>query len=144
VEEMPRVPAEPGFPGHAALFVNTRASVDQRAPLVVLNVLFPSDPFIPNVTQAMMDELALGSVQALAEGGAATRTSGPPVGDVTSWGHATATQTAGAVTMRFVVHLVAFAVGRDVGMVAAIHPEGSGDQAETARLANIVAGRMRG
>jgi hypothetical protein len=111
---------------------------------VVLNVLFPSDPFIPNVTQAMMDELALGSVQALAEGGAATQTSGRPVGDVSSWARATATQTVGAVTMRFEVHLVAFSVGRHVAMVAAIYRDGSSDQAEALRLANIVAGRMRG
>jgi hypothetical protein len=143
VLETPLVPPAPGFTGHAAFLVNTQATPEQRAPLVVINILIPADPTAPNVTQAMMDDLAIASVQGFAAGGAFGRTMGPTVGEVSSWGRATSAQSDGSVTTRFEVNVVAFTVRRDVAIVSVINTEGTADQAEIARLANIVAERMR-
>jgi len=138
------VPSDQQPPAYGAVFSNTRASINE--PIVVFNLLFPSPPAAPPFSQAFIEPLTDAVGQALAEGfggGTATPVSGPPVGDVRSWLRATATQTSGAITVRTEMNMVGFAVRSDFAIVGTVHLEGSGSQGEAARLANIVAERMR-
>jgi hypothetical protein len=69
-------------------------------------------------------------------GGAVTSASGPSVGEVTRWMQA-------ELPNRIDVHVVVFAVRNDFAIVGIGNLRGSSTQSEVARIANIVAGRMR-
>ncbi len=139
-----QTPLEQQPPAYGAVFVNS--AISASVPIVVFNLLFPSAPPAPPMSQAFLEPLTDALGQALVESfgsGTAMRVSGPPVGDVRNWLRATTTQTSGAVTLRTEVNMVGFAVRSDFALVGTVHLEGSGSQGEAARLANIVAERMR-
>ena len=86
-----------------------------------------------------VDQLAEGQAQQLISGvgaGSVVSASGPTVGTNTRWLQAT-------ISNRADLHVVVFSVGNNFAIVGVGSPRGTGSQAEAARIASIVAGRMR-